>query len=54
MQIAGNRVAAPNDDEFGLRKKLHPHADLGAQGIDQPSPPALEQIVRSSSEAPML
>ena len=31
MQVAGNGVAAPDDDEFGLCKKLHPRADLAPQ-----------------------
>ena len=35
VQIAANRVAAPNDDEFGFCKKLDPHADLSAQRLRQ-------------------
>jgi hypothetical protein len=33
MQVAADGVAAPDDDEFGLGEKLHPHADLAAQGL---------------------
>ena len=33
VQVAADRVAAPDDDEFGLCKKLHPHADLAAQRL---------------------
>ena len=36
VQVAGNRIAAPNDDEFGFCKKLHPHADLATQGVRNP------------------
>ena len=35
VQIAAYRVAAPNDDEFGLCKKLDLHADLATQGVGQ-------------------
>ena len=35
MQIAGNRVAAPDHDQTGLRKKLHLHPDLAAQSVRQ-------------------
>ena len=35
MQIATNRITAPNDDEFRFSKKLHPHAHLGAEGVGQ-------------------
>ena len=31
VQVAANRIAAPDDDEPGLGKKLHSHADLAAQ-----------------------
>ena len=35
MQIAANRVAAPNHDELGFGIKLNLHADLVAQGLRQ-------------------
>ena len=35
MQVAANRVAAPNDDELGFGKKLVLHAHLVAQGLGQ-------------------
>ena len=35
VHIAGNRVAAPDQDELGLRKKLHLGADLVAQSEGQ-------------------
>ncbi len=35
MQVAGNRVAAPDQDQLCLRKKLHLHADLAAQRLRQ-------------------
>ena len=35
MQVAGNRIAAPNEDELGLGKKLHLHTDLAPQGLGQ-------------------
>ncbi len=34
VQVAGNGVAAPDQDELGLGEKLDPHADLGAQRVD--------------------
>ena len=33
MQVAADRVAAPDDDEPRLGEKLDPHADLGAQRL---------------------
>ena len=38
MQVAANRVAAPDDDEFGFGKKLHAHADLAAQRLGKAFP----------------
>ena len=35
MQVAADRVAAPNHDEFGFGKKLDLHAHLVAQGLGQ-------------------
>ena len=35
MQVAGDGVAAPDQDQLGLRKKLHPHAELAAQSVHQ-------------------
>jgi len=35
VQIAANRIAAPDDDEFGFGKKLHPHTDLAAQCLGE-------------------
>jgi hypothetical protein len=36
MQVAANRIAAPDQNELGMRKLLDPHADLAAQGVRQP------------------
>ena len=35
MHAAGDDVAAPNEDEFGLREMLHLHAYLAAKGLRQ-------------------
>ena len=35
MQIAADGIAAPDDDELGLCKKLDFHADLATQGVGQ-------------------
>ena len=35
MNVAGNRVTAPNDDQFGFREKLCFHAQLATQGVGQ-------------------
>ena len=35
MQIAGNAVAAPDQDELAFGKKFHPHAQLAAIGVGQ-------------------
>ena len=35
VQIAAYRVAAPNEDQFGLGKVLHFHAQLAAEGVSQ-------------------
>ena len=35
MHAAGDGIAAPNEDEFALGKKLHLHAQLAAKGVGQ-------------------
>jgi hypothetical protein len=35
MQVAGNRVAAPDQDQLRLGKELHFHADLAAKRLHQ-------------------
>jgi hypothetical protein len=35
MQVAGNRVAAPDQDQLRLGKELHFHADLAAKRLQQ-------------------
>ena len=35
MQVAANAVAAPNQDQPAFGKKLHPHAQLAAIGVQQ-------------------
>ena len=35
VQVAGDRVAAPDQDQLGLGKELHPHAHLAAQRTRQ-------------------
>jgi hypothetical protein len=53
MQVAGDGVAAPDDDQLGLGKKLHPHAHLGAQGVHQTlAASGVAQMVRFSWDAP--
>ena len=36
MQVAANRVAAPDEDELGFGEELHLHAHLAAQRVHQP------------------
>lgn len=54
MQVAGNRIAAPDQDQLGLRKNSTRIPSLPPRVCTSPSPPAAAQIVRSSSEAPSL
>ena len=35
MQVAANRIAAPDQDQFGLGEMLHLHAHFGAKGVHQ-------------------
>ena len=35
VDAAGDGIAAPNQDEFALRKVLHLHAQFAAQGVGQ-------------------
>ena len=35
VQVAGDGVAAPDQDQLGLGKKLHPHANLASQRLHQ-------------------
>ena len=35
MDVAGNGVTAPDDDQFGFREKLRFHAQLATQGVGQ-------------------
>jgi len=35
VQVAGNRVAAPDQNQLGLGKKFDPHAGFGPQCVDQ-------------------
>ena len=34
MQVAADRIAAPDQDQLGLCEKLDPHADLAAERVD--------------------
>ena len=55
VQVAGDRVAAPDQDQPRFGEELDLHADLAAQRLDQRlRAPALEQMVRSSKDAPSL
>ena len=35
MQVAGNRIAAPDQNQIGVGKKLDPHADFAAKSLGQ-------------------
>ena len=35
MQVAANRIAAPDQDQPGINKVFHPHPYLATQGVDQ-------------------
>ena len=35
VHVAGDRVAAPNHNQFGFRKELGLHAELATQCVDQ-------------------
>ena len=35
MNVAGDGIAAPNDDQFGFGKEFRLHAELAAQGVNQ-------------------
>ena len=52
VQVGGDRVAAPDQDQPRLGEALDVHADRGTDDATQPALPAVAQIVRSRSDAP--
>ncbi len=52
VQVAANRVAAPDEDELGLGKELYPMPTLPPSVCTSAFATGAAQMVRSSSEAP--